>query len=434
MKYLWLFYLPLLYLPNMGFARETPFGVVEMSDFLIGPYIFLLVLSLRKQPKIQLDNLIPVLCFFLFWATLSTLLIDFRYGYTDSYFIVFGLLKLSKMTLYGIAGILTIKALNHPKKKLWYNWSLLVCGLFVAASLWMTIGSDDKILSYQDIIDRQTTGYKATNAISVMMAMLLCCLAGLWTKKQGSDRWQRAVFLALVFIIAGFSLSQGRGGWVAMIAGILFLLYKIGVRKRVLAGICLVLVVSFGAYHYFPNFRNQVDKTLHPDQNLFAVYGGGIAGHDDGARLKYFLKEAAKFIEAPVLGTGFFHRGFEFSKSGLDKVGSHNFWLQMFLETGLIGGSLVLFMFWRMWRQARFFEKSGDPKAIPVQAALVAAFIGGMSGEYFYGGMVLFTLFIVYAPLGALPLKTQICKNYAGIRINRTAKIKIQNDREAVNA
>lgn len=413
----------------MGFARATPFGVLELSDFLIGPYILLLLFSLRKQPKIQADNIIPIAGFFFFWATLSTLLIDFRYGYADSYFIVFGLLKLFKMSLYGIAGILTIKALNRPQKQLWYHWSVLACGVFVAASLWMTVGTSDSIISYQDMINRQATGYKATNAISAMMAMLLCCLAGLWTKKQGSDRWQRAAVFAFLFIIAGFSLSEGRGGWIAAIIGILYLLYKIGIRRRVLGGVCLFLVVALAAYHLFPNFRYQVEKTLRPDQELFEIYGGGVAGMDDGARLRYFLKEAVKMVEAPVLGTGFFHRGFEFSKSSIDKVGSHNFWLQMFLETGLIGGSLVLFMFWRMWRQAQFFEKAGDPKAIPVQAALVAAFVGGMSGEYFYGGIVLFTLFIVYAPLGALPLKTLAYQNDVGIRIKQAAKIKIQKVR-----
>ena len=110
-------------------------------------------------------------------------------------------------------------------------------------------------------------------------------------------------------------------------------------------------------------------------------------------------------IKAPVFGTGFFHRGFEFSKSSLDEVGSHNFWLQMFLETGIVGGGLVLLIFWRMWRQAVFLERKGEKLAIAVQSAFVAAFVGGMSGEYFYGGIALFTLFIVYAPIGSLPYK-----------------------------
>jgi hypothetical protein len=39
-------------------------------------------------------------------------------------------------------------------------------------------------------------------------------------------------------------------------------------------------------------------------------------------------------------------------------------------------------------------------------AALVTALVGGMSGEYFYGGMTLFTFFVVYAPVGSVPLSS----------------------------
>ncbi len=47
------------------------------------------------------------------------------------------------------------------------------------------------------------------------------------------------------------------------------------------------------------------------------------------------LHESAKFPKSPIFGTGFYHRG---EKSGLWLTGSHNFWIQMFLETGLVGG------------------------------------------------------------------------------------------------
>jgi hypothetical protein len=40
---------------------------------------------------------------------------------------------------------------------------------------------------------------------------------------------------------------------------------------------------------------------------------------------------------------------------------------------------------------------------VPTKAALVAAFVGGMSGEYFYGGLPLFTLLAVHAACGSLP-------------------------------
>jgi len=38
-----------------------------------------------------------------------------------------------------------------------------------------------------------------------------------------------------------------------------------------------------------------------------------------------------------------------------------------------------------------------------LRAALVAAVVGGMGGEYFYGGITLLALLAVYAPVGGLP-------------------------------
>jgi hypothetical protein len=58
-----------------------------------------------------------------------------------------------------------------------------------------------------------------------------------------------------------------------------------------------------------------------------------------------------------------------------------------------------------MWRQATGTRIDGGPKAdVPLKAALVAVIAGGLGGEYFYGGIILFTLFAVYAQTGGLPV------------------------------
>jgi hypothetical protein len=74
----------------------------------------------------------------------------------------------------------------------------------------------------------------------------------------------------------------------------------------------------------------------------------------------------------------------------------------MFLETGLIGGGFLLIAFRRMWREACYFERHGKRHlAVPVQTALLTAFIGNIGGEYFLSGIVLFGLFVVYAAVGS---------------------------------
>ena len=75
----------------------------------------------------------------------------------------------------------------------------------------------------------------------------------------------------------------------------------------------------------------------------------------------------------------------------------------MFLETGWVGGFLIVLAFRRMWLDAgsRGAERAGLTTGL--RAALVAAAAGGMGGEYFYGGIGLLSLFVAYAPTGGLP-------------------------------
>ena len=87
---------------------------------------------------------------------------------------------------------------------------------------------------------------------------------------------------------------------------------------------------------------------------------------------------------------------------------SHNFFLQMFLETGVPGGLLVLAIFYGLWRQAGCPAARRRGLDVPAKAALLAAVAGGLGGEYFYGGIGLFTLLAVYAVGGSLAVRSPV--------------------------
>src|SRR5690606_27926507 len=135
MKHLWLFYFPLLFLPNLGYARPTPFGTLELSDFLIGPYIILLLFGINWSDRLAIGRLTPLLGIFAAWAFVATITIAIRYGYADHFQVNIGLLKLAKLGLYGVAGILTARALTQPKTRLAFNWSLLAAAVVCGVSL-----------------------------------------------------------------------------------------------------------------------------------------------------------------------------------------------------------------------------------------------------------------------------------------------------------
>ena len=112
MRSLHLYILPFLFLPNMGLTRTTPFGVLEISDYLIIPYVVLVLIARPVRQSVLAKRLRPLLLGFVAWALLSTLTMNLRFDYSDAFYLRLGVLKLGKLSLYGLAGYLTCLSLN----------------------------------------------------------------------------------------------------------------------------------------------------------------------------------------------------------------------------------------------------------------------------------------------------------------------------------
>jgi O-antigen ligase len=393
-KRLWLFFFPLLFMPNVGFSHRTDFGVLEVCDWLIVPFIVSLILVPSARYEQRVAKLKPLMWGFLVWALLSTLSIHFRYEYLDDVPILIGsCLKLARLVLYVIAGVLIARKLGDPRTRAGWTWSLLVALVVLSIGLLVSSGNPDA--QPTDALE----GYKSYNAIIVSVAILCSYIAGLWIDNVGSRKWRQCASVAIAFAICAVFISSslsshGRGGWLAFATGFGYILWK---RTQTLKSVLIVVLVglaSITAYETLPNFRSVIDLTLTPSDDA------PLQSVDDGARISTWIHEGPKLIDAPLLGTGFYHRG---GTSGLWDSGSHNFFLQMFLETGVVGGILVISVFVLAWRQARLTAMSRNKISVATRAALVTALVGGMSGEYYYGGVSVLVVFATFAMAGALP-------------------------------
>ncbi len=400
MKSLWILLLPLVFLPSLGLGSQTALGLLELSDYLIVPVVVLMWRAGRRGPRRLADGVWLPLAFFIGWSLVSTLLIRERYGYGSDHQTLMGCSKLGKFALYAIAGLLASRALDDGREAQRFGWALLALGLVVAASLAWFSGNGEAVRS-----GRALEGYKTNNGISVLMAMLLCYFGGLWLTGRGTPRWRVLAPPAMGLMIVGFLVSQGRGGWVGGLAGAAYLLYRLRLRSRVVAGLAAAAITVGAAYMFLPAFRLAVDRTIDPDPNYLRESVQVIPGVDDGDRLYIWGLEAAKFPSSPILGTGFFHRG---GASGLFSAGSHNFFLQIALETGAVGIAAIVALFATMWRQAGTATARAAGQDVPIRAALVAAIIGGLSGEYFYGSTPLMGLMLIYSQIGRLPAPARI--------------------------
>jgi O-antigen ligase len=339
-----------------------------------------------------------------------------------SYEVTFGLLKLGKFALYSLAGWLTIRISQGNRGQIRLLWALLAGGLITTVTLpFASIG-------LQRLTHDPVNGFKATNAVSVQIAVLIALLGVGWASGWGGRRWRKVAPWALGLMTAGFAFSRGRGGWLALVVGLVWFLHRRGFLARKPAAISFVIAgVALAAYQQVPVFQYDVNRTFRPDSAFLAKHGAGFMGFDEGARIKTWVHEGLKFVEAPILGRGFYNR---FPGSGLWWTGSHNYWLQMLLETGLPGGSAILAIVWILWRDSR------SRGLLPVEVALVVAFVGGMGGEYFYGGMPLFVFISALSAVGAPAAEARdrsfsISRTYQRLQKTRRAQVPTTSYRDA---
>jgi O-antigen ligase len=395
---LWLYFLPILFLPNLGFFEgKTAVGELKMSDILMLPYLLLLAIDILQQKKEQyITQLKPYFLFFLFIIYLSSLLIYVFYDYQTTHQMVFSLVKCAKFTLYGLAGYWTVKAIQTPEKT----------SLFYTMVLWSAAMAGFSMYFIQDVASTTDDfGGIENNATSCVLSILLL-LTVVNLQLQTSKTYKLLAILLLPLAFIGFFISEGRGAWIAFALGLGLFFYKTGLSKMAIQ-LTVISILGFSAvYVNFPRFSEDIDKLFLLDEKYkkaMESYGVNTStGVEDGARLETWIHEGPKFINAPLLGTGFFHRG---KLSGLWATGSHNFWLQMLLETGLLGFFTLIYLFKKIYMTTTLLKITYKKEYYITLTGILVAFFNGMGGEYFYGGLPLFSFFLLLVPLFSIIAK-----------------------------
>jgi len=411
--------LPLLFLPDMGLsAGNADVGGGELSDFLVAPYLLAVYFAGNRRGFGSWRQARPLLLFFLGWALLSTLTINLRFGYSGYETMIFSGVKVGKLAVYGTAGVLTARALEQD---LWarslYPWALLAVCVIVSTTFLVLRGTE--------YVGRAATllgprmGYQSDNAMSVALVILYGWLVAYWASSSSSNAWNTALAVVSPLLMVGLFYTDGRGGWVAGVLALGYVAVRLGIRPSVAGAGLVGLLTVIVLYQSESGFRSQIDMTFDPTRLSYQSQFASSTGIDDGSRLEIWTHEAPQIIEAPILGVGLFHRG---GGSHLFLSGSHNYWLQMFLETGLVGGLTLLVLLRRIWRYAGSLVCESANVSTAARAALIAAFVGGLSEAYFYGGKPLLALLFSLAPALSLPYVPAPAKENSRVAL-RTAQV-----------
>lgn len=200
---------------------------------------------------------------------------------------------------------------------------------------------------------------------------------------RGSAAKQRVLLVTMTVIAAAIFLTMSRGALIALAIAAVVLLYWVGLRKRVL--ITLVMVVL--PLLFVPNlFYTRLQQATSPQDTA-------------RGRLDILFVGLQIIKHNPILGTGLatfpvtynkyagyapMFRGYQWS--------SHNTYLQAWAETGIIGFVLLLIAVgsqMRVARAAHMHVPAGDWFGVAVEAAcwgvLVFAFSGDIEWKKFSG-------------------------------------------------
>jgi O-antigen ligase len=229
-------------------------------------------------------------------------------------------------------------------------------------------GRDFSAFSY-DLRDAGSMGYAGINGMAAFEAQVAIFLLAL-------AAFEKNLLLKLGYwALGGLSAlclmySMSRGGYVALLAGWLFL----GLAKKRWMLVALIAFV-FTWTALVPNaVRERVTMT----------YDTGGLDHSSETRITLWQDAMQVFDSNIVLGSGF--NTYAYMHRVRDYEDTHNFFLKLLVETGIFGLALFLWLLGKTFRVGLMFSRRAkDPfyasLGLGLAGWLVTAFVANMFGD-----------------------------------------------------
>ena len=184
---------------------------------------------------------------------------------------------------------------------------------------------------------RAAATFITPNTFATAINLFLLPLIALTLMRNGS----RQAYFAALWMFAGLLATESRGGWLAFLAGLAFIVFYAGVPRtraarepwlRMIAGLLWVFIAFSAA------------TRLAPSAGLADAFGETVVSRGTSYRIDIAVVALQQIAERPLAGAGanMFQTLYEMSKPAELDTGStflfvHNDYLQIWVEFGLIG-------------------------------------------------------------------------------------------------
>jgi len=245
----------------------------------------------------------------------------------------------------------------EPSKQQMRAIVLVVClsTLALDKSFWNTV-SDRDYSSYSEELHMEggSMGYAGTNGLAAFAAQSAILVFALGTFEH--RKWQRWSYYGIA-VLSSFCLlySLSRAGYAAFIAGC----FVIGVLKQRKLLLLLIVFLLTWTTVVPPAVRQRIEMTYDPQTQTMDV--------SSATRLSLWHNALEVFDRNPLLGAGF--NTYEFMHLNKRTDGAtgyyadtHNYFVKVLVETGVIGFMLLLWILGRMLFESFYlFRKAREP-------------------------------------------------------------------------
>jgi O-antigen ligase len=250
---------------------------------------------------------------------------------------------------------------------------LLICVsvLLLDKNFWETVRDRDYSSYSEDLRnDAGALGYAGVNGLAAFEAQIAIALLALGAYESKWLHWVGYVALA-VFSTICLMYSLSRAGYVALLAGWLFL-GLVKYRKM------LILLIVFGM-----TWTTLVPKAV--VERVFMTHedtGNTEFDHSSETRLTLWEDAMQVFQSNPATGTGFDTYAY------MERVGqyrdTHNIYIKVLVETGVVGLALFLFIIYRLFRASFTLARTArDPFHASLGLALASWLVCAVVGNFF---------------------------------------------------
>jgi len=231
---------------------------------------------------------------------------------------------------------------------------MCVATLLLNHNFWNTVSDRSFSVYSDDLRESGSMGYAGTNGLAAFEAQIAGFLLAI-SAMEKRMAWRLGFYGLAMFSAVCLTYSLSRGGYLAILTGVLFLGV---VKQRVL----LILLLGF-----LLTWRNIVPAAV--QERVLMTYDQQTGTIDHSAETRLSLWEnAMQVVDSNVVfGTGFNTYAYMHLNKRTDGgkgyyEDTHNFYLKVLVETGIVG--LLIFLWFlgkTFWSAYSLFRRAKDP-------------------------------------------------------------------------